>query len=410
MQRTILLGWLCCVVLLVAPGAVFFERGPDPVIFPKQTIPVYFTHNYHVRKPDEAKGVTGEGLSCTFCHENIEESAAASDRDIPGHDTCDTCHDDWIGDEDAPAAAKDCARCHEDVDLTRGAAATQGVQKLTIPDPNILFPHDAHISAGVECTQCHASVPNKAVAGRNDYPTMDRCIECHAERGVSTECKTCHLTTVSGRVQTRYTSGTLKPSKYHLAAIHEGDFLRTHAAAAQRDRAYCDQCHTKADCLECHDGIGRDARYHPGDWISTHYLRARKDDVRCESCHRSQTFCLNCHIRSGVATVLRLDLSQQRQTVRVDDTTPTGPHPMGPEWTGVGAPLGRNFHGFHAQRNIRSCASCHQEQFCLVCHTVGGLGGNPHGPNPERLRGSTASKRNARACLKCHDPADSSWR
>ena len=99
-------------------GAVIFEGGPDTVIFPRQTIPLFFNHDYHVRVPDEAKKVTGEGLDCDFCHENISESQRSSDRDIPGHDGCDGCHDEWIGDEDEPAARKDCARCHKDIDLS----------------------------------------------------------------------------------------------------------------------------------------------------------------------------------------------------------------------------------------------------------------------------------------------------
>ena len=93
----------------------------------------------------------------------------------------------------------------------------------------------------------------------------------------------------------------------------------------------------------------------------------------------------------------------------------TGPHPMSAD--GWNSPSSRNFHGFHAQRNIRSCASCHQEQSCIACHAsafgtnlAASRGGNPHGPDPRRLKGSVASQRTARMCLKCHHPADSRWR
>lgn len=393
---------------LFTTGAVFFERGPNEVIFPKQSIPIYFTHNYHVRKPDKAKGIEGEGLSCEFCHENVAESKVSSDADIPGHDSCDTCHDEWIGDEDEPAPIDACGKCHVDLQ----AKTTTVAAKITVPKPNIVFPHETHVEKDIACTECHRQVPNKAVASQDDFPTMDQCIACHQDRGAPTTCNTCHVMKPSGLVETEYTSGTLMPSRYHVAAIHEGDFLRQHAVPAQRNRALCEQCHTKSDCLECHDGIGRDVRYHPGDWISMHFLSARQDKVRCESCHRFQTFCLNCHVRSGVATVATTINAPLRSSIRrpAANAAPTGPHPMGPEWTGEGqSTLGRNFHGFHAQRNIRACVSCHQEQFCLQCH-ANTRGGNPHGPNPQRLRGSTASKRNARVCLKCHDPGDPSWR
>ena len=72
----------------------FFEEGPHEAMFPKQKIPIRFDHEYHVRAPDESKGLQGEGLSSTFCHENVSSSKVSSDRDIPGHGSCDTCHDE----------------------------------------------------------------------------------------------------------------------------------------------------------------------------------------------------------------------------------------------------------------------------------------------------------------------------
>jgi hypothetical protein len=217
-----------------------------------------------------------------------------------------------------------------------------------------------------------------------------------------------------------YPSGQLKPQRYHAFAIHDANFLRDHALPAQRERAYCQECHTESDCMACHDGIARDTRYHPDAWIAQHSIRARKDDFRCQSCHRTQTFCLSCHIRSGVATAGTLANPLERRTLRLSDradprSPAVGPHPMAAD--GWLDPTSRNFHGFHAQRNIRACAGCHQEQYCIQCHGsgFGGRNGpnravNPHGPNPERLRGSLAAKQNARACLKCHSPADPSWR
>lgn len=397
--------WMGAFVLVStsATAAVFFEAGPDPAIFPPQQIPIYFNHDYHVRKPDEATGVQGEGLRCTFCHEKAGDELTAAETDIPGHSSCDSCHGEWI--DDAPV--KECARCHKDLDPTGTSSKAAG---LTIPPANIKFAHQSHTKAGVECTSCHNNVPNKAVATRDDYPTMDRCVACHLEKQVSVECQTCHLTQPSGRLQTQFASGVLQPNRYHVAAVHQGNFLKDHAVPAQRDKAYCQKCHSESDCLQCHDGVGRDARFHPGDFISTHFMQGKKDDSRCESCHNFQQFCLNCHVKSGVATVGDALNVPTRKTIRVDGTgAHVGPHPMSAD--GWLTPTSRNFHGFFAQRNIRSCASCHQEQYCITCHGSGtGAGGNPHGPNPQRLKGNTASLRAARACLKCHDPADSSWR
>jgi len=396
-------------------GAVIFEGGPDTVIFPRQTIPLFFNHDYHVRVPDEAKKTTGEGLDCDFCHEDISESERSSDRDIPGHDGCDGCHEEWIGDEDEPASRKDCARCHKDIDLSvTGSVAASEVSPMHIPKPNIIFSHAVHSNAELDCLACHANVPKKTLATRDDFPTMDQCVDCHMKSGASIECTTCHYSDISGRVVTQYREGQLKPNRLHSYAIHDANFLDDHAVAAQRQKSYCDTCHKEDYCASCHNGVARDVRYHPGDWISMHYISAKKDDTRCQSCHRVQSFCLDCHVRSGVATIQNVTKTLTRRTVRVNPETnrATGPHPMGPDW--IGRKNSRNFHGFHAQRNIRACASCHQEQYCLTCHMSkerrGGLGRNPHGPNPQRLKGGLASKQNARMCLKCHLPSDPSWR
>ena len=85
-----------------------------------------------------------------------------------------------------------------------------------------------------------------------------------------------------------------------------------------RDRDYCDQCHSTNDCLKCHDGIARNLRYHPGDWISVHPLRARKDDFRCQSCHRVQTFCIDCHIRTGIAAIGSISITDFTQPGALD--------------------------------------------------------------------------------------------
>lgn len=414
-------------VVATASGAMFFELGPSKAIYPEQTIPLIFDHAYHIREEDPDRGIEGQGMDCDFCHEDLDTSMSSADRHIPDHEDCELCHDDWIGTEEAPAPLADCARCHGDVDPddTWARARREGREvvaaPMTIPPPNIRFAHGPHLEAGSACLDCHPKVPQKKLATRNNLPTMDRCLDCHQEQGQTVECASCHRTEADGRLVQRYPSGVLKPQRYHAFAIHDAQFLRDHAIPAQRERDYCESCHDQNFCMRCHDGIGRDARYHPDAWMAQHSLRARKDDFRCQSCHRTQSFCLSCHVRSGVASVGTTPADPlQRRTLRLADPTdprsaPVGPHPMAAE--GWLDPTSRNFHGFHAQRNIRACAGCHQENYCIQCHGsgFGGRSGrnraiNPHGPNPQRLRGSRAARESARACLKCHSPADPSWR
>lgn len=396
-------------------GAVVFEGGPNAIVFPRQQNPLKFNHRRHVAETDQAKGVEGEGMSCTFCHETVSDQVNNAERDIPKHDVCENCHDkDAPPDQGAkPFPMSECEKCHGDINKTRTSTKAK---PMVIPAPNLKFAHADHVKAGLECDKCHARVKDRTLATRDDVPTMDRCISCHKEMNVKAECATCHLTGATGRLVTAFAEGDLKPARYHAAAVHSGDFLRDHAVPANRDPGYCKNCHSTDYCMECHDGAGRNARYHPGDWIAVHGTRSRTDDFRCSSCHRMQSFCLDCHVQSGVASMVDIKTNiVTRRTVRVNDSgLATGPHPMSADgWLNPGS---RNFHGFFAQRSIQSCASCHQEQYCLTCHASGfgtggpSRGGNPHGPNPERLKGSAVRGNNARACLKCHSPYDSSWR
>lgn len=384
---------------------MFFELGPSKAIYPPQKIPLIFDHQLHIQATPPGASYESPELDCDFCHEDIEESESVSDRDIPGHDDCSLCHDvEDVG-------ADECAKCHADIDP---AGTSLEAAPMLLPDANLKFAHADHINAGAECADCHPKVPERKLATRDDLPTMDRCVDCHEKAKISVSCDTCHFEDVRGKLVQRFPSGDLKPQRYHAFAIHDESFLRDHSVPAKRERAYCDTCHTQSDCLACHDGIARDVRYHPDAWIAQHSLRARKDDFRCQSCHQVQSFCLSCHIRSGVATAGDLgDLTALRTRRLADPSDVTsvavGPHPM--EADGWLDPSSQNFHGFHAQRNIRACASCHQEQSCIRCHGSGfGRGANPHGPNAARLKGSLAATQNARACLKCHSPFDDSWR
>ncbi|MBX2813346.1 MAG: cytochrome c3 family protein [Myxococcales bacterium] len=401
-----------------ALGSLFFELGPSKVIFPEQTNPLIFSHDFHIREENKEKDIQGQGLDCDFCHEDMETSMLSSNRHIPDHEVCELCHDDWIGDEDEPGDPKDCARCHSDISVDQpdlSEDSPKGVaHPMSIPPPNIKFAHGSHIESGIDCLHCHPQVPKKKLAVRDDYPTMDKCIACHEKLNISSECATCHHEGANGTLIQNYASGTLKPQRYYISAIHDAHFLSDHAQAAQRERALCDSCHTPNDCMTCHDGVAWDRRYHPAAWMAQHSIRAKQNRFRCQSCHQLQSFCMTCHLQSGVASYGSLADPLARRTIRLSDRTdptspPVGPHPMREDgWLDRGS---RNFHGAIASRNIRSCASCHQEQYCIQCHgSSTGRRINPHGPNAQRLKGSLAARQNARACLKCHNPSDSRWR
>jgi len=74
------------------------------------------------------------------------------------------------------------------------------------------------------------------------------------------------------------------------------------------------------------------------------------------------------------------------------------PHPA--DWMN---PVSPNNHGLAARRNIVSCAGCHDRGVssnCVLCHRVGGAGGNPHPGG--RPRGRESEKNSNKMCRICH--------
>ncbi|MFQ5654026.1 MAG: cytochrome c3 family protein, partial [Planctomycetota bacterium] len=63
---------------------------------------------------------------------------------------------------------------------------------------HVFFSHRRHVSiAGLECTVCHGDMSRRALpVTEPDFPRrlwgMNRCVECHLEEEVSTDCLACH--------------------------------------------------------------------------------------------------------------------------------------------------------------------------------------------------------------------------
>jgi hypothetical protein len=205
----------------------------QPMDFPHEVHLTYFSSGQH--KADrigmhlklfdlaEAPPELAEGR-CVECHDDLAERKACAGCHVPFQDAalrsqksirpCVGCHRGAWGKSDAtiPSAAV-CMTCHEGDsrlafdrrDGTRVVLARAGepagppvedipwVRINTMP-PNVHFSHTAHVRfARMACTECHQDVQGLA-----SPPTKVRvfamadCLGCHAERGASTDCLTCH--------------------------------------------------------------------------------------------------------------------------------------------------------------------------------------------------------------------------
>ncbi len=394
------------------PGSRPGDGGPSPVIFPAQELPIRFNHKKHVREL---------GVPCTACHDQAKTSRNSRDSLLPPATRCDACHGSDHRKSEVVNAGKEpigeCAFCHA------GYRPGAPVARLEIPEPNLRFNHALHVQRGMACERCHGRVENIELATADQLPRMRGCLDCHhnptPKKGeASGACTTCHLSDRGGMLKTELPSGQLTPPAWLHDAEHGPDWLERHKRVAADESRFCANCHSERFCTGCHDGRVRPRRVHPNDWISMHPVAARENDPSCTSCHRHQSFCLDCHQRSGVT--LSGPVANFASRGRF--------HPPKSIWTD--GPRGSSHHAWEAERNLNACVSCHTERDCASCHATPGVGGGgtrpcaltPEGcpsqqprpgpggrdPHPAGFvdRCAHALRTNARPCLFCHDPED----
>ncbi len=416
------------------PPAESASRGErSRVIYPDQTIPLRFSHKSHLSKD----------IACDSCHQAALTSVSSKDRLLPTEEDCAVCHPIDRADpyKKTTAAPATCATCHVGVPSEPGPDAPAAgkdfealVARIVIPEPNLKFNHKQHIDKQVPCATCHGDMSKVELATRAQLPTMAQCLGCHdnrisssskaqppqtattagavepksgllsgrVSRGPSPRCSTCHLQQSDGLLATRFPSGVLAPSGLMRGDIHGMDWKRNHRQPALNDPEYCATCHSQSWCQSCHNGVVRPLDLHGGDYVNRHSIEARRNQPDCGSCHRRQTFCLGCHERLGVVAHSSLPTSPP-----VSSFFPGSARRFHPEgWASPTA--GAAHHSWEAQRNLRTCASCHREETCIDCHSSLPGGRFAQGKSPHGLEWITSGRcqslqsRNARVCLKCH--------
>jgi hypothetical protein len=368
---------------------------PSDEVFPPQTITIRFNHKKHVKELKQ---------TCKVCHAAAYASGAVTDRLLPKPgETCDSCHDVDHSDPTNVKAGTDangqCVFCH----LGENAGVGGKVAPVVLPHANLRFPHKKHLARNIQCGQCHGQIEQLELATREQLPRMAGCFACHNMSGAAqgeakSACSNCHVARPDGRLVTSFSTGDLVPPRWLHNAGHSADWIERHKSIAADDSAFCGSCHSSNYCTDCHDGKVRNRKVHPNDWISMHPQAARQDNPRCVSCHQEQTFCADCHRRTGVA----------RDSVSGNRPAGLRFHPPPAEWTT--APRSAKHHSWEAERNLNACVACHTERDCATCHATKGLSGG-QGVNPHPLgftdKCSAAFSRNPRPCFVCHQSSDS---
>lgn len=385
-----------------AAGIAWAATGRErhEAVYPAQRIPIEFSHKTHL----------ADGAPCESCHEPATTSVLATDvlvpkvavdknKKIPPHDTCDSCHDieaAAAGKEVDPPAA--CDDCHLDYEKTKTIA------KTSFPSANLVFNHQVHVKdQKLECEFCHFGsagdgMKSVELSTRYQLPKMAVCLGCHNGAKAPADCKTCHITDPSGRLQVVFATAALRPMQGDPLGLDHGPrFELTHGTRAKIDGRTCRECHTESYCATCHDSLQKPISIHPNDFITLHPLQARGDSTACDSCHRYQSFCAACHERVGIG--FNADPSLRARNLSVH----------GDRQEFVEAP-GPKHHAIVAARDPKQCMACHREETCITCHASksavpSSRATNPHGDGfAGRCRALVQA--NKRGCLKCHSDAD----
>lgn len=365
-------------LLALASGGAMPSPGPNPqppltpavgghvtkgdprnaAVMPEQRIDLRFDHQLHLSQVE---------LTCTDCHASIMKSKDASDFNVPAKSVCLDCHD--------------AAEIAGDWNAAGGKSSL-----LSMPASQLNFSHARHLGQeGVTCATCHPDVGKKAIATRDDLPSMETCLSCHDGLKAPNDCQTCHLKGRAGTIRTLLAAMQLKPDDHGVA------WLRQHSVSAERDMGLCASCHAQEDCLTCHDG-SVPPNFHDGNYLVLHPQDAMANSSPCASCHRIDRFCRDCHFRAEVR--------------------PMGPlagtgsfHPQG--WLDPGTAA---HHSNVAKKNIGECMACHDGNDCASCHAFyqGAPETHPSGWATSRRR-ERLQRLNPELCSHCHgmgEPGD----
>jgi hypothetical protein len=121
--------------------------------------PVPYSHKLHA----------GDlGLDCFYCHYTVYKAAFAA---VPPTEVCMNCH----------TKVKDQSPRLELVrDSYRTGQAIPWVHIHRLPD-FVFFNHEAHVTAGVSCVNCHGRIDQMVEVHQEKPLNMAFCIACHSD-------------------------------------------------------------------------------------------------------------------------------------------------------------------------------------------------------------------------------------
>jgi len=160
-QADVWLGRITVGVILLAilglAGLYYYGPPEYTRVGYRPVQPVAFSHAQHVGQL---------GMSCLFCHTNVEESPHAN---IPPTQTCINCHQHIKPDSPKLAVVQASWKSGNPISWVR-------VHKT--PD-FVYFNHAVHVRRGIGCESCHGKINEMPVVVHDQPLSMRWCLDCH---------------------------------------------------------------------------------------------------------------------------------------------------------------------------------------------------------------------------------------
>lgn len=267
--------------------------------------------------------------------------------------------------------------------LLAGGTACVLMKTNELAEPRFAFPHKTHVAEGLDCSDCHAGVPD------TDEPRMP----------VQQQCQLCHKDLDAE-----------KPPEKQAARLFEGGMLQaSHYSRLSPERIFSHAKHAAAveKCDTCHTGVSDSDRVSPGvaltmaECMACHAERRVSND--CATCHReiSTQWAPESHEhnwRRWHGSVVRNQgtaLADQCSMCHTESSC-TACHRDQPPQSHNNAFRLRG-HGMVAAIDRQNCMTCHKPDSCQSCHAE---------MQPLSHRGAWDSGVQTH-CLSCHQPLQS---
>lgn len=285
--------------------------------------------------------------------------------------------------------------------LLATACSMQAKKSETAPPAPFAFPHQTHVEADVACTECHDGITRSVGLQANVV---------HAELPKKSEvCANCHDAIPAYTMQKKFEPVVNFDHASHLARV-KGDCKGCHAKLPEKGDTTI-PVPTMATCTNCHNhaqdfGVGRcmpchrDLKKYDYKPVAEYSHEANFLETHGRWARESVQTCASCHDQTKCAVC-------HTATTRPMPPSVQFPEAVTKELIHRGDWISR--HAIEQAADPSSCNRCHGPAYCQSCHQFQGISSGMGGRNPHPAswvsQHGTAARLNIASCAACHNQA-----